>query len=174
MKSLKFITGPIFAGLLAQDLLTIHFGFGSRVSLVMSGNSKGNRSQPTEPREPLDISGVVEEWDATDDIRERLRNEGPLLHPESGKGEDIPTCCKNASLLQPFLSRMGLHEKRPLPNIDALREAVEAIMQKAKRSLASSEIADMVKAAWRIRKLLVFLKMKCRRGEVSTVPCLQH
>ena len=121
--------------------------------------------------ETLDIRNLATEWDANDDIRERLREGGSLL--AGGTGEDIPTTVSNHDVLQPIIVRMSLTESRPLPAVDTLRDEVEAIYLKCKRGQNPEDVPDVIAISWKIRKLLGFLKMKVRRHEVSTAPPLQ-
>ncbi|CAK9019974.1 Uncharacterized protein SCF082_LOCUS14736 [Durusdinium trenchii] len=69
---------------------------------------------------------------------------------------------------------MSLTETKPLPVIDTLRDEVERIYVKNKRQNAPETAPDVVALSWRIRKLLGFLKMKCRRREVSGVAAFQQ
>lgn len=120
--------------------------------------------------EVLDISGLHMDWDSSSELRDRLRDGGSLLEGEHG--EDIPSTLKNVLVLQPLITRMSLTETKPLPVIDTLRDEVERIYVKNKRQNAPETAPDVVALSWRIRKLLGFLKMKCRRREVSGAPLL--
>ena len=121
--------------------------------------------------ETLDISGLHLEWDANPEIRNRLRDGGSLMQKI---GEDIPSAVANVGLLQPLVTRMSLTETRPLPAVEALRDEVETIYLRNKRGSTPEDTPDVVALAWGIRKLLVFLKMKVRRHEVSSAPFPQH
>ena len=90
-----------------------------------------------------------------------------------GKTEDIPACVAASLVLQPLITRMSMTEHKPLPNVDKLRDEVEKVYLVNKRGQTPEDQPDVISASWRIRKLLGFLKMKCRRGEVSSVPFLQ-
>ena len=68
---------------------------------------------------------------------------------------------------------MSLRECRPLPPIDELRAEMEKLYTKNKRGTSPEDQEEIVKASWRVKKMLGFVKMKCRREEVSTVTC-QH
>lgn len=118
----------------------------------------------------VDLSLVPDEWDSYPDLRTRVRESGRIL-PE-GDAVDIHACVKGTDVLVPLLTRMSLQSERPVPQIDALRDAVQAFLTKNKRTEDAANVAEIVNAGWQIRKLLVFIKMKVRRREVSTAPCL--
>ncbi|CAK9096906.1 Uncharacterized protein SCF082_LOCUS45475 [Durusdinium trenchii] len=98
------------------------------------GSRKGGKppGRPRQPKEKLEIRDVMHEWDQSDEVRDRMRNDGVLMHPKSSPSEDIPTCIKNATLLQPLLTRMGMMQTRSLPLIDELRGEVEGLFRKNK------------------------------------------
>ena len=129
-----------------------------------------NRKAAVE-KEVLDITDLCPEWDSQDDIRTRLRDGGPIIHPETKESDDVQSCCRNSSLLVPILIRMSTLGSRPLPPLNPLRAEIEALMLKNKRGNAPEEVSSILKASWRIKKLCGFVKMKVRRGEVSTVSC---
>ncbi len=120
--------------------------------------------------ERLEISSLHAEWDSQEDIRGRLREGKDLL--VEGRGEDISAVVSNLSVLQPFITRMGLTETRPLPCVDDLRDQVELVYASNKRGNTPEDVPGVVAISWRIRKLLGFIKMKVRRGEVSLAPSL--
>ena len=131
-------------------------------------NSKGGGSSAQLAADTLDITGLAEEWDTCDDIRERLRDGGELIHAEATE-ENVRGCTLSASLLTPLLTRMFLKESKPLPPITALRIEIEKLYVKNKRHTTPEQFNEVVKASWRIKKLCGFVKMKARRSEVSTV-----
>lgn len=118
-------------------------------------------------KEVLDVEGMCNEWDSAEDIRQRLRDGLSFIHPEATK-DNVQGCCLNASLLAPLLTRMSLSEGKLLPGVDPLRLEIDKLLTKNKRAPgnAPEEIAEVVKASWRL------VKMKTRREEVSTVTCL--
>lgn len=124
-------------------------------------------------KEQLDVDGMCEEWDSAEDIRQRLRDGLSFIHPEATK-DTVQGCCLNSSLLAPLLTRMSLAEGKLLPGVDSLRLEIDKLLTKNKRAPgnAPEEIAEVVKASWRVKKLLGLVKMKARREEVSTVTCL--
>ena len=136
------------------------------------GSRKGGKppGRPRQPKEKLEIRDVMHEWDQSDEVRDRMRNDGVLMHPKSSPSEDIPTCIKNATLLQPLLTRMGMMQTRSLPLIDELRGEVEGLFRKNKLGDQAENGSIVIESAWAIHKLLGFVKMKVRRVEVSTAP----
>ena len=120
----------------------------------------------------MDVLDLAIEWDACEEVRERLRAGGPLLHPEGGAGEDIKTCTLNKDLLVPMLLRMVKSPKKGHPPIDGLREEIAKLMNKCKR-VPVPDFDEMQKLAWRLRHLVCFVKTKARRKEPST-DLLQH
>ena len=135
----------------------------------MPANSKRREPSPLPPA--LDVDGVWHEWDQCEDIRGRLRGGETLLHPE-GKHDDVSGCSLNSSLLAPLLTRMSVAEGRPLPPVDPLRLEIDKVLTQNKRGNIPEEVTDVVKTGWRLKKMCNFIKMKVRRGEVSSVPQL--
>lgn len=112
----------------------------------------------------LDVKGLAREWDSNPVIRLRLRDEKPFLHPDSSKGEDIPTCTLNQEILVPLLERMAGLEHKPICPIEQTQDEISQLLTLNKRDPGES---DVEKASWHIRKLVGFIKMKCRRREPS-------
>lgn len=115
---------------------------------------------------PLTITDVHLLWDGDLVIRGRLREGSSFLHPQTQKIEDIPTCVKNAEVLQPLLEKMALVPKRPLPAVEDLRDEICKAMTLSKRS-SQEDLGMIVDSASHIKKLCGFVKMKCRRDEPS-------
>jgi len=113
------------------------------------------------------VKDLAIEWDACEEVRDRLREGGPLLHPETGAGEDIKSCTLNKDLLAPMLLRMVKSPKKGHPPIDDLREEIATLMKKCKR-VPEPGFEDLQKLAWRLRHLVCFVKSKARRKEPST------
>ena len=114
----------------------------------------------------LDVSDLADVWDSFPEIRERLRDDGCILHKNSSAGEDIPTCVLNKELLQPLLARMALLEHRPIFPVEKAEEQLSILLAKNKRAMPEGD-GSITKATWHLRKLLGFVKMKVRRSEVS-------
>ena len=126
-----------------------------------------------------DIEGIAKEWDSYASLRDRLRGEdgdngkkipGKIL-AESPCCADISTCCKHKEFLEPILTRMAQNSHRCVPGIDQLKIELQELMKLNKR--VDTEWDELDKAAWCIRKLCGFVKMKCRRREVSAATRLQ-
>ena len=148
-----------------------------RVASKMAAENKEVKSGGGRPKktstETLDVKNIHLELDGSEDIRDRLRNGGDLLViPQKEVVDNIPSVVANASVLQPFITRMSLLDSRPLPAVDGLRDEVEAIFLKNKRGETPEDRPDVINIGWQIRKMLTFLKMKVRRGEVSSAPHL--
>lgn len=126
-----------------------------------------NKKKKSSGNELMNVKNVAEEWDAYENVRARVREGGPLLHPESGEGEDIKTCVLNKEILTPMVLRMVHSPKKGHPPIDDLRDEVSKIFTMSKRVPLPS-FDDMQKLAWRIRHLVCFVKTKARRKEPST------
>ena len=155
--------------LTSMILLCISFAQHFRSQLrAMGGKNKGGRKKGTGM---MKVSGLSQEWDSANDIRERLRSGGPLLHPQSSNGEDVQTCSLNAGLIKPMVERMVKSPVLGHPPIDPLRDEVEKLFVMNKRHPAP-EFADLQKMAWRLRFMVCFVKMKARRNEPSREPCL--
>ena len=122
------------------------------------------------PRNVLNIDDIHLEWDADAELRQRLLDGGSVMAP-GPCCEDISTCLKNRSLLAPILFRMASNESRKVPPIDPLLEEIQRLLSRAKRAEVDSELIS--KSAGAIKKLCGFVKMKCRRREVSTVTGMQ-
>lgn len=80
----------------------------------------------------LDISSIATEWDSDMTTRQRMRDGGDILHPETGAGEDIPTCVHNKELLAPLLTRMSVSHKKALPGIHDLTDTVISFLKLSK------------------------------------------
>lgn len=120
--------------------------------------------------EVLKIEDLSQEWDSHHQIRTRLRDGEGLLSDEKGESETIPSAVANHAVLQPFLVRMSLTQTRPLPAVEDLRSEIEKCYLQNKRGQNPEDRPNVVSIAWRIRKLLGFVKMKVRRREVSSAP----
>eukprot|EP00439_Symbiodinium_sp_Y106_P057563 s286_g8.t1 len=109
------------------------------------------------------LQGLASEWDQQESLREDLRQGKPLIAEVSDKQVDIQMPSKFNGLLLPVLHRMRVASKK-LPVIDDLRHEVRTLLKMNKRDPSDDEVD---KFAWLIRKNLGFIKMKCRRQEVS-------
>ena len=118
--------------------------------------------------ETCNVDGLAAEWDTNEEIREMLRNGKALIAEVSEKQVDIQCAATYRIVLEPILVRMSQNKKK-LPTVDGLKEEVSAVLELNKRDPA---ISDVVKFSWLLRKNLGFVKMKCRRREVSIDPLL--
>ena len=138
---------------------------GGKFHWPMARNLRKKKTQP--PLEVLDVKGLCEEWDACEEIRDRLRQGHTFLHPDTK--DTVDGCCKNSAILVPILTSMAVLEFKSLPPVDPLRVEIDDLLVKNKRGNAPEQENDVVKASWRVKKLCSFVKMKTRREEVSTV-----
>ena len=115
------------------------------------------------------LAGLGREWEATPEIRDSLREGKPLIHEVSEKQVDIKLPSKFSAVIKPILVRMAAADKK-MPGVDALRAEIQTVLDLTKR--LSNDEGEIDKYTWLIRKQLTFIKAKCRRREVSIVPCL--
>ena len=118
----------------------------------------------------LDIGGVHEHWESSPEIRGRLRDGGFVMHPQSGLNCDNAVCTMNKQLLLPILAGM-FGDDRKLPAVGQIRSELACLYKLSKRVGPDVE-QSIAGDAIHIRKLLSFVKAKCRRLEVSTDFCL--
>ena len=138
----------------------------------MTGCTRNRKKPAGRPKnattEVLDIAKIHQDWDGCVELRDRVMDGGNLLvEPHE---DNIPSSVANFLALQPFITRMSLSSTRPLPAIETLREEVECFYLKCKRGGTSADFQDVVQIAWKVRKMLGFIKMKVRRREVSSAP----
>ena len=120
----------------------------------------------------IDISGLANDWDASPEIRTRLRNGGFLIHPDTNKKILIKTASLNRAVLQPLLEKMAPASGdanggkcSPSPGVEEVREEVKALMDMNKRQV---DFETVDREAWTIKRFLAFIKLKIRKREVST------
>ena len=113
------------------------------------------------------IDGVASIWGACPQIRERLRAGYPLIAEVSDKSVDVKTPSTYHYVLTPLLEKMREADKK-LPGVDALRAEIALVLTNNQRQCDETD-PDVIKWGWMARKQLVFIKMKCRRLEVSIV-----
>ena len=63
---------------------------------------------------------------------------------------------------------MSVLDKRPLPTVEDLRDEINEILTANKR-VGQGEVQMIMESASTLKKLCSFIKMKCRRKEVSSV-----
>ena len=156
----------------SQSPFWLSIGFcGGKLSFCasMGGNKKRPAGRPKNTvSEQLDITRLHLEWDACEEIRKSVLEGGGLI--VEGKGEDIKAVLDNQMCLQPFITRMSLTQSRPMPSVDHLRLEVEALYLKNKRGQTPEDQPDVIAIAWRIRKLLTYLKW--RSEDMKYLQCL--
>ena len=114
----------------------------------------------------MKVEGLAKEWDEVEEIRQRIRGGGDILHAESGPAEDVRTASLNHHVLAPMLVRMRASLKMGHPPIDGLRTEVEHLYTLNKR-LPLPPFGELQKLSWRLRFLVCWVKMKVRRAEPS-------
>ena len=154
---------------------------GPRWTFVASGmaakNRKGRTSSSSsfrgEAHEPgLDITDLHLQWDGHPEIRARLREGGPFLHPDSGLCCDNRVCVLNAPIIIDMLCHLSSTFEKKLPSVGALRKEMKALYKINKR--VGPEIDTIVKQdSFHVRKLLSHVKAKCRRAEYGAELCMQ-
>ena len=120
----------------------------------------------------VDCTGLALQWDASPEIRQRLRSGETLIHPATKDKILIKTASLNGPVLQPVCDLMANlrdslpnDKMPPSPAVEDLREEVKALVEMGKQEV-TFEVVD--KAAWNVRKFIAFLKLKIRKREVST------
>ena len=113
-----------------------------------------------------DCSGLAVEWDAIEPVRDSLR--AGALVPEDTGTDDIKSAVAIDQVLRPVLKRCLAADSR-IPYVEPLRAEVEKAYVKNQQQPAASTIEHDAEV---IKKLCTFIKMKCRRVEVSLVAWL--
>ena len=116
--------------------------------------------------EMMDVEGIAKQWDEYEEVRDRIRGGGGILHPDSSGGEDVKTAALNYEVLAPMMARMASSRKMGHPPVDKLRVEVEQLFTMNKR-VPLPPFGDLHKMAWRLRFLACWVKMKTRRAEPS-------
>ena len=136
-----------------------NFHFAKRHCTKMPNGGRNGR-----PGGQLDIEGVLDEWDSTTAIRDRLREGGRLV--ETGDCT-VKLCGQYAEVLGPIILRMAGGPNK-VPDVNPLRQEISYLYVKNKQD-KSVEHQDVIDDGWIIRKMCGFVKMKVRREEVSVV-----
>ena len=118
----------------------------------------------------LDVSGLASDWDAEPSIRSHLReSKEPLFNPDVSP--DTVKACTGTdhvhAALKVMCQRTAAVEGHPQAPVTGLREELRLLYQKTGQIPSEP---DIVTDSWMIRKLMSFIKMKCRRRKVSTAP----
>ena len=141
----------------------------SRIYLALKEMVKTGHRQPGKVP-AVDVTMLPDEWASCAELRKMVRDTGKILPDNCCDTLDIPTCVKCTDVLVPLLTRMSLHDERPVPAAEPLRDALSEMFRQNNRIEEAANVGDIVSVGWQIRKLLGFIKMKCRRKEVSTAP----
>jgi len=135
-------------------------------------SSSTPRTMARETPARVDCSGLALQWDASPEIRQRLRSGETLIHPATKDKILIKTASLNGPVLQPVCELManlrdslGDGKIPPSPAVEDLREEVKALVEMGKQDVTFG-VVD--KAAWNVRKFIAFVKLKIRKREVST------
>ncbi|CAE7462954.1 unnamed protein product [Symbiodinium necroappetens] len=113
----------------------------------------------------FDASGLGQEWDVVEVLRERMRG-GQCLLLGSLHEFTVQRACKNIDVLAPVLVRCAAANLKT-PEVECLRTEIQSFYQMHQRAESEETIDDL---AWEVRKLLSFVKRKTQRKEVSTAP----
>lgn len=122
------------------------------------------------PERGLSVAGLAREWERSDAIRDRLRQEGTVIFTK-----DMGPTVKNACLpwihdyLKSLLYRMAEGESRPQPLVDPLRDEITVLYQTMSKQVHEEQV---VLDSWQTRTFLGFIKMKTRKELPSTDTCL--
>ena len=132
----------------------------------MAADANGEAAE-AEAKTVLNLDGLADTWERVDTIREYLRQQDAYLFSEemqeSVKQAVVPHI---KAVLMPLAERMARTEGAPQPLIDPLKDE---ILRLYRRCGAGPTDAQVHTDAWYMRKLLAFLKMKCRKKQVSNV-----
>ena len=138
--------------------------FGESMAPKKSGSNSKFKGEAFE--RGLDIGGMHKVWDSMDEVRSRLRAGGTIMHEETGLCCDNRVSVLNKQLLGPLLQGMAGLTDRKLPSVGDLRQEIMLCFSLNKR--VGKDLDEKVALeAMHLRKLLSFIKAKCRRAEVS-------
>lgn len=115
-----------------------------------------------------DCNGLSADWDEISSIRDALRD-GQRLVPQNTGTDDIKSAVKIQHVLKPVLERMREADSKG-PSVHPLRFQIAALYTKSKQNRNAGDIEE---DSIVIKKLCTFVKMKCRRIEVSLEPYLK-
>ena len=119
------------------------------------------------------LTGLAKMWDGDEEVRQRVREAGTLLHAETGQKILVKTASLNFSVLHPVVSLMSQvasaeeGQVAPSPAVEDLRAEVKTLFELNQKSF---DFEGVDKMAWAVRKFIAFLKLKIRKREVSLEP----
>ena len=108
------------------------------------------RGKDGRPGGQLDIEGVLDEWDSTQAIRDRLRQGGRLVDTTDCT---VKTCGQYSEVLGPIILRMAGGPNK-VPDVSPLREEIPNLYVKNKQD-KSVEHEDVIEESMIIRKMWV-------------------
>lgn len=138
------------------------------VSLLGAAMGSEPEGEAVQPKVEVDLSGLALELEREDAIREYFREENGPLFKDDCVVESVKAVQEDHHfvIIRNLLHRAALVEGHPSPTVVALREELAALYQRCSVVVGDDVIQ---KDAWSVRKILAFVKMKVRRGQVSTV-----
>ena len=115
---------------------------------------------------PFDCEGLAAELDQDEVIRSHLRADGATLF-DDGHPDTVKSACQDPvfQTLTILCLRTASVEGHPQPPVGPLRDELENLYKKCGKQATE---ATIVNDSWCIRKFLTFVKMKTRKGMVST------
>ena len=137
----------------------------SFVSLLGAAMGSEPEGEPGQPK--VDLTGLALELEREDAIREFFReNKGPLFKDDMTV-ETVKAVQEDHHfvIIRNLLHRAALVEGHPSPTVASLREELASLYQRCSVVVGDDAIHT---DAWSVRKILAFVKMKVRRGKVST------
>ena len=114
-----------------------------------------------------DCLGLAKEWEADLELRDRIRDEKVVLKKGVGEPFVLPTranAVSNSIVLLPLLGRLAQTPKWALPHLDDLEIEVRTLSEKC--GLNPGEKGPY-QVANEIKKMMVMIKRKARRSEVT-------
>eukprot|EP00439_Symbiodinium_sp_Y106_P000327 s154_g1.t1 len=116
--------------------------------------------------ERFSVEGLDTEWEALENVRLRLRQEGGRLVISNEDGSfdtNNRLAIQNLEILAPMLVRMTLCSLK-IPDIDPLRSVLLKVYQLFGKEPSESQIDD---EAWALRHLVGHVKRKTQKQLVS-------
>lgn len=124
------------------------------------------------PKKPkVNIRTLATEWDDIGAVRDYLGNNPneALFHDNVKVGVKGACIDHIFAMLKVILLMCCSVPTQPQPSVRSLREQLALVYKKAKRE---PKDADVIGDSWFIRKFISLIKLKAKKGLVSTVPHL--
>lgn len=115
----------------------------------------------------MNVEGLGQEWEASDEIRERLRTLNKLnTHPPTQRycEPNRPNAVANTMVILPAIHRLRQCPGWKLPHLDPLQVEVGYLFNKMGKPTDDNQIYTV---AVEIKRLVGFVKRKLMRGEVT-------